>query len=277
MAANKVIFRAAGLLATLGLGVFIGVLFRSSPDFTETKPAVIGDKGVAALEALRSENLRLKAELARRVERLPDVSPKIAGSAPFSPIDQLRVMADLSKRQLLSPVINTFNFREAGVLSAAFVELFALTPPERATLQAAVDRARERVASLEMENATVGRAANGDVSINIRPFPQAGGAVYDELIKQFAEKLGPDRQSAFLVLAASQMEKSLGGLGTSERNLTFSRSNDPGRERPFTARESQRITGGTSTRSADFKTFEDMEAWAGTTARLLPKDFPPGK
>ena len=277
MAANKAIVRAAGLLAVLAVGVFLGVVFRSSQDSVVTTTRAADGASAAADESLRAEITRLKAELAHRAAPTQGTPSNVAGTAALSPVEQLLVVADLSKRRLLSPMIHTFNYREAGVLSPAFIMLFALTAPEQAALQTAVDRARERGASLELENASVERATNGEVSIKIRPFPQAGGAVYDELIKTFAETLGPDRQGAFLVLAASDMEKSLGGLGTSERSLTFSRANAPGSDRPFTAKEYQSITGGTSGRSADFKTFEEMAAWAGTAARLLPKDFSDGK
>ena len=274
MGANKIILGATGLLAAIGLGAFLGVQFQPAfpPRAAETRAAV-GGADLDALRNLRAENLRLNAELARRTDRASSAVSTAASTAALTAVDQLRVLADLSKRRLLTPMVRTFSYKEAGALSPAFAELFALTPPERAALQSAVDRARERMASLELENAAVERATNGDVVITMRPFPQAGGAVYDEMIKAFAETLGPDRQSAFLSLAAKEVEKSLGWFGTAERALTFSQAATPSGETQFNVQAQHKLPTESGSQSSSFKTFDEMAAAVGTPARLLPKDF----
>lgn len=274
MGANKIILGATGLLAAIGLGAFLGVQFQPAfpPRAAETRAAV-GGADLDALRNLRAENLRLNAELARRTDRASSAVSTAASTAALTAVDQLRVLADLSKRRLLTPMVRTFSYKEAGALSPAFAELFALTPPERAALQSAVDRARERMASLELENAAVERATNGDVVITMRPFPQAGGAVYDEMIKAFAETLGPDRQSAFLTLAAKEVEKSLGWFGTAERALTFSQAATPSGETQFNVQAQHKLPTESGSQSSSFKTFDEMAAAVGTPARLLPKDF----
>lgn len=277
MGANKIILGTTCLLAALGLGAFLGVQLQAPPTSAAANARATIGTDDSALEVLRSENIRLKAELARGAERR-SATPAVATGTPLlSAVDQLRVLADLSKRRLLHPVLTIFKHREPGAFSPAFVELFAITEAEPHALQRVVDRSRERLAGLERDNASVERAANGDAVVTIRPFAQAGGAVYDELFKSFAATLGPERQNAFLVLGAKDMEKSLGWLGAAERTLTFSQVATPGGDTQFKAQAHHKLPTESGSQGASFKTFEEMAAWAGTAAQLLPKDFPRGK
>jgi signal transduction histidine kinase len=281
VAADNAILRTVALLAAVGVGMLVGATVWRSADSASAAASPEKSAG-QTLVSLREENLRLKAELARRVDP-PQATPTPASDRPaldgnaLSAVERLRVMADLSKRGLVSPMIITFSSLNPGRLSDSFVELFGITPPERETLQASVDRVRERLAVHELENASLERTANGDASVKIRAFPQAGAAIHDELMRAFSETLGAERQGIFLAMAAHDLEQSLGGLGTFERNFVFSRNNSRGGNRPFSVEESQTMVGGSNRRRSDFKTFDEMARSVGTAARLLPKDFADGK
>lgn len=272
MDARRLTLRAVALLATFGLGAWLGARFRGAPG-NSTTTAIPAAASIAERDELRSENARLKADLAQRASHPSGPSPSATDAAISSTTDRLRILADLSQRRLASTFVQTFNHRERGVLSTAFIELFGLSGAEHAALQASVDRARERIAGLEAENSSVVGTANGELTVKVRPFPQAGGVVHDDLIRDFAATLGPERHGAFLTLAAGEMERSLGGLGTAERTITFSRAGVHNAARPFYVREAQTIGAGVTTRTVEFKTYEEMAAWAGTVTRLLPKDF----
>ena len=72
-------------------------------------------------------------------------------------------------------------------------------------------------------------------------FPEAGGAVYDELMKTFAETLGPERNEAYTALGASQVERVLGGFGAPQRTFFFQRG-QPGTGRtPYSLREERKL------------------------------------
>ena len=66
------------------------------------------------------------------------------------------------------------------------VAMLELTPTEQANVQRAVDQARERLAEYERANSTVERKENGTVMIATKPFPEPGGAVFDELMTTIA-------------------------------------------------------------------------------------------
>ncbi len=278
MGANKIIVGTTCLLTALGVGAFLGVQFQSaSLSMAAETRGIVGDADVDALRTLRAENLRLNAELARRADRATSAVATATGTATLTALDQLRVLADLSKRRLLHPGLTIFKNGEAGTLSRSFVDLFAVTPAEQENLQRAVDLAREQLSGLERANASVRPTANGGAVVTIRSFAQTGGAVYDGLLKSFAETLGPDRQNAFLVLGAKEIEKALGWFGTAERTFTFSPTASNSGDTKFNVTEQHRLPGESGSRGADFKTFEEMAAWAGTAAQLLPKDFGRGK
>jgi hypothetical protein len=191
-------------------------------------------------------------------------------------LERLRVLTELQKNQLVSSEIAAFTTSEAK-LTPAFADLFALTPTEQEALQRSIDTARDRLAELERENSTVSRTANGDVMIEVKPFPAAGGAVYDAVMKTFAETLNPERFSAFATLGAEQVEKALGRFGLPERKLVFSRKAGGSGDVSYTLRENYSTPREHSQYSSDFKTFEEMRAQTGTITHLLPADFMPLK
>jgi hypothetical protein len=90
-------------------------------------------------------------------------------------LDRLRILIDLQQRKVAKSEIDFVDARSK--LSAAFAELFAATSVEQETLQKCLDEARESLAHLECANATVSPQPNGDVLIEVKAFPGAGGEV----------------------------------------------------------------------------------------------------
>lgn len=193
-----------------------------------------------------------------------------AGAPSPASIESLRTLADLKNRNLAN--IDIAFVMPNGQLSPNFAGLFGLTNDERTTLQHSVDRARERMAAAEQANATVAREPGGDVVIKIGSFAQEGGAVYDDLMKSFADTLGPDRNAVFQVLGGARVESSLGFFGAAERTVSFSvEGSDAQKRYKVSIRRNRPGESGTSTSS--FDSLQKASDWAGTVSRLIPADF----
>jgi RNA polymerase sigma factor (sigma-70 family) len=279
MSTTKLILGSAGVVAALGLGVFIGAHYQNGMEPLPLVARANTEMQSFALVELRENNQRLKTELARLAS-----APSLASAAtnsvgapisapPLAALDRLRVLTDLKKRKLVSPSI-TFVDRN-GSLAPAFTEMFALTPAEKEILQRAVDGARDRLADLERENATIEQSANGDVVITVKPFPVAGGAAYDQLTKTFGETLGADRQNSFLVLGVTQVEKTLGYFGAADRRFVFSQNVSAGSDALYTVTESYQLPTESGSSSSPFKSHDELvrSIWPGTIVRLVPEYF----
>jgi len=158
-------------------------------------------------------------------------------------------------------------------VSADFVNLFDLSKIEHAALQAALDRATDRLADLERTHATVGRDEKGIVMIEVTPFTEGGRMVYDELMQTFAPTLGEARYRGFVDLGGEALERSLHNFGAQERTLRF--SYDPSRPNsPYLVRDDFKISA--RERDASTKAFQsrsEMVDRIGTVTRLLPAEF----
>jgi hypothetical protein len=156
-----------------------------------------------------------------------------------------------------------------GKLTDTMGTLFGLNGSERVSLQFALDDACQRLGKLERENAAVTRGDDGSVIIAIEPFATSGGAVYDDLMRAFAQTLGAERYAAFARLGAEQVERALGDLGAAVRKVTVRRS-----ETGYFLTESfERLGGSGHSTRAPFATREAMTAFMLGLAPLLPADF----
>jgi len=165
-------------------------------------------------------------------------------------------------------------FGDEAKLEPAFVELFEVSPSERAALEAAVDGARRKLDALLLENTKVSRTPKGDVAIAIRPFPAAGGAVYDAMLRTFADTLGSERYTAFLALGAEQAEKKLGRFGTAERTIQLSRESGDGDVR-YRINDRSRWSERDNSNYSDYLTPERLAREMGPLVQVLPADFLP--
>jgi hypothetical protein len=162
-------------------------------------------------------------------------------------------------------------------LTPAFVELFALTPSEEVALQQSLDRARDRLGDLERENATVAQNTDGAVVLSVKPFPEEGGAAYDELVKSFAETLGPERNVAFLTLGVQQVERAFSQFGAAQRTITISADVAPNGNIGYRVAEVQKLAAGHNSSTSHFRNFQEAAKYLGTLERLLPPDFRAGR
>jgi hypothetical protein len=258
----------------LGLGAFLGAHYQPAPAALaeETRRAE-----TAQTAALRADNARLAAQIASlRAEQSRALASRPsdgAGSPPaISSLDDLMLLASLQEKKW---VRSSMGFvKPNGQLDPAFTELFKLTPVEQTVLQEAVDRAREQLHVLEQANATVTRNERGDVMVAVKPFAKAGGAVYDELMKSFAQVLGPQRNAAYLTLGSEQVEKALAGFGGWERVVTFSYNPAAPEGRPrYSVRDDRKDPSNHMVNNSDYKRIEEIVDRAGTIVRFLPPDF----
>jgi hypothetical protein len=275
MSTTKLLSRTAAVIAAIGFGAYLGIRYEKRMQVTSTPDRAMAQSAEAA--TLRAENQRLKMEMA---PSRPATSKALDSRETTAPaggpgLDQLRVLASLQKRKLAATTMAYVD--RQGKLTPAFVELFALTSVEQQALQQSVDRARDRLAELERENATVTRNEKGEVVIAVKPFPEAGGAAYDALVKSFADTLGADRHAAFLGLGVEQVEKTLCRFGAAQRTTTISQNVAADGKAYYTVLEAHKLPQESGNSNSAFRSFEEMTKHMGTLERLLPPDFVAGR
>ena len=269
------------LAAALGLVAMMGIAYQNrAAARTRAGDAGLEDAARSELAALRAENRRLSAAVARSrpnqasAAATPSTARTPAAGTANADNAMLRVLMDLRRRKLASL---EFEFvGEDAQLQDAFADVFGLQPEERATLQRGIDDARERLAALTRANTSITRGADGEVLATIKPFPETGGAAYDALMKTFATTLGPERYAAFLALGAEQAEKRLGRFGASARSLTLSRQTTPEGQTRYSIHDDTRNgPRDNSTYISDLLTPERFAREVGPILELLPADFAP--
>jgi RNA polymerase sigma factor (sigma-70 family) len=273
---TKLTIGIVGAIAGVGLGAFLGVRYEIGN--TRAAGAERVSEQSSAIAMLREENSRLAAEVAklRADGGRATASRGLVGSASVNPVrsqlDDLRLLTALQEKKWVK---HSMGFvKPTGQLETAFIELFALTLDEQSVLQRAVEQAREQLHALEEANATVTQNEKGDVTVTIKPFVKAGGAVYDELQASFAQVLGPERNAAYLALGSEQVEKALVGFGGVERTVTFSYNpNAADGKSPYVVRDARKDPHNSSTNVSDYKSLEEVADRAGTVVRFLPPDF----
>jgi hypothetical protein len=274
MTTGKLITGIAGVAAALVVGTYVGAQRENEPSESVASSAGLNRPDDSPL---REENRQLRNDLARITAEHAALVRTQGRShdteARRDAIDRLRILTDLHRRKLAKSEMDFVAF--GTKLTAAFSELFAVTPTEQETLQRSLDSSREMLGELERANATVSPQPNGDVIVTVRAFPESGGQLYDALLKTFAETLGPERYSAFLALGVEQVEKSLGRFGAPQRTITFSRVTAGDNSVHYSMRENLRLPKENGNYTSDFKNFHDLAQQAGTIVKLLPVDFTP--
>jgi hypothetical protein len=214
--------------------------------------------------ALQDENERLKREP-------PEATALAQGSQTTADgLDQLRMWLDLQKRRLVNGRLTLVE--NSGKLSAAFIELFKLTPAERDNLQQELDRARQRLDGVLLASATVSRRDADNVVIEIPPMT-GGEGLYDRLFDAFAQTLGPERNALFVELGTQQVEQAFNQFGAEKRTITLTRTvAEPGGNPAFIVRDERKMTFGAVTDSSTIERTK-LGDTLGAITRLVPADF----
>jgi RNA polymerase sigma factor (sigma-70 family) len=269
---------AVTALAALGVGLFVGVELPAWRSPSPGTSAVAENHSTSDFESLRADNARLREQLASQNNATANTAPATPATAETAtsqkasvtpPLEALRVLVDLQQRRLLSSRIRMTNYGTTD-LSKSFTTLFDLTPTETDTLQRAVNTARDKLTALEKDNAAVQEMPDGSLVINIKAYPQAGGAVYDDLMKSFSTTLGTERQKAFAALGASDLERSLGFVGAADRTLTITPVENGAK---FDVREDHKTASESGSSSSTIVGLAKLKTWAGSAASFIPPSF----
>jgi RNA polymerase sigma factor (sigma-70 family) len=274
MNTGKLIATTVGVVAAVGLGVYLGV--KSQIQVSAALPLALTAGTNDNDAGMRAEISHLRLELSRVASERSALStsrakPSNALNASVNPLEPLRVLTNLQQRKLAKSEVDFIN--SDARFTPAFAELFALTPMEQEVLQRSVDTARDRLAELERANATVSRATNGDVLVAVKAFPEAGGDVYDRMLQTFAETLGPERNNAFFTLGLEELEKTLGRFGTPQRTIKFSRTDATDGSVRYAMQEHLKLPKENGNYTSDFASFAELTRQAGAIVKLLPADF----
>lgn len=199
------------------------------------------------------------------VKEKPPLSPPRDESVPAATTEPPVVVGELSKPVRRRVLFTPFLVR----MTPTFREDYGLTPAETNALNQAAEAARKRIGDLALANATVRTDATGTVTIEVRAFAE-GGVVYDELLRNFATVLGPERYAVFLPDAAESLERAMGYLGVAMQTIEL--RHDPaaaGRAEYYWVRmktKNDRVDlSGASLAAA--------RAYLGPLMQLLPADF----
>ena len=263
----------------LGVGVYVANDGRLAAERELAATTIASARQVREIAALRAENEKLRAEIRAQAESAATKTADSAGvgQAAGGLAEQFRVLTDLHNRKVLRLSYGIQGMDQQGKISDAFAALFALTSDERDALQQAMDHARQRLGVLAAANTTVQRESENCVVFRIAPFA-GGGDIYDQLLDVFSRTLGPERNAAFLTLAADQVERALGSFGAENRTLTFTRNpldQDARGKKPAYTLQDKRVRG-EGTTSEGILRFSDLRALNvqyGVFAKLLPPDF----
>ena len=212
---KKLALAAALVVLTLATGTFVAVHYRllvrpGTPDALAAESQ--------ELSTLKDQVRRLSADNARLAVQ-PQSDP--AKTAEATALERLRVLAELQKSGVLRNSIAPVD--GGGRLNKQFVELYQLSPAAAATLQRTFDASRAKMNALVLANAKMTEQSAGKVVVQVEPFPQAGGAVYDDLMGSIGSQLGPDRTAAFSQLSADSLDDEFGAFGAAQRTLTLTR------------------------------------------------------
>ncbi len=174
--------------------------------------ALIFAAGLAAGRAVRPESTPppvagLNALQQRTVPILPaarsaDATRSAANGAgdvttETAPVSQqamarLQRLVELNRKlssKLKFTVMEPFSLK----LNEDFVRAFDVTPGERRTLEAMLEKTRADLDRAELAQARIEPQADGTFTISIAAFPQEGGRILDRLVEDFGNTMGPQR------------------------------------------------------------------------------------
>jgi hypothetical protein len=145
-------------------------------------------------------------------------------AAKISPTDRVRILASINQHGHTRFYVNAI----AGTkLDSGFIEMFGLSDAEAASLNATLAAANSRLTDIAISLASAQiDDEKTKISVHVPAFPDAGGAVHDQVLAAFKAVLGPDRYAAFNELSADGFENafSMFGLNDTTYSLNFAPS-----------------------------------------------------
>jgi hypothetical protein len=269
MNVQKSVLIALAMVACTALGYVIGQHRPSGSMLSELAAA----KTTAT--KLEIENQRLN----RAFKGLP-VAGQVNGSSSderpsLTPLEELQLMAKLRQKSWVTAGAALLDWD--GRIDSNFIGLFAITPPEQQRMQTLVEETREKVARLELANGKTTYNADGTVVMVVHAFPIEGGRIYDRLMNNITEILGPARSDAFEKLGADNVELHFGRFGLGEHTYVF-RYDSTDAKTPYMLDERievklPNVPSGLSSSFRKFGSFEALVDYVGPIASVLPPEY----
>lgn len=196
----------------------------------------------------------------------------------------LRELGDLHQKELLNYTLSIFD--QNHQLTETAKSLFLFTETEVEDINTVMDELRKRVNWIERETATTRfDSEKNELTIEIAPFPERGGKLYDEAAATLQHLLGPERGLVFLEVGRFEEQFSQFGIGV--RKITVSRYGSTDGETIYRLSEERRIRPDGSSSGSDAiqyrqtnassKTVQNraalLEALSSFSAEHLPQDF----
>ncbi len=216
-------------------------------------------------------------------------SPEAAEPAPLTQPDPvadryalLRSLDALHQADLLNYSASIFD--QNHHLTEKAKTLLLLTERETGEVNAVMDELRRRVAEIEHETATTRfDPEKNTFTIDIPPFPERGGKLYDEAAAKLLRALGPERGE--VLVNVGRLEEQFSEFGIGVREITVSRSSNPDGTTHYSINDQRRIrphdsgAGPVQYRSSSStgRSVESRDALVETLGplaeKLLPGDF----
>ena len=216
---------AAGAVG--GIGTY--AVMHTQQQNRDTASAAQVTAATTTVASLHTENQQLKNE----VERLRAAAAVPPAPAPLA---ELHALVTAEQQKLIQP-LTTLLKTTKGQLAPPVVDLFNLNADEKAALEKELKTMRDDLDTLAAANVTsVERQSETTVMLHFNLFAEAGGKVHDRLIEVLGKTLGPERESALMILMGDKFDMSVGnGFGAAQRTVTVQRQAMTSLNRPTPA------------------------------------------
>lgn len=146
----------------------------------------------------------------------PSPSPLRAASPPENaPLvgTRLRALVELNgclRHRIPVPLV------ESDKINDDFVAVYEVSASEKALLEEAVAKAKNRMRELGAKFAVITPGTEDDFRILIPPFPEEGGILFDEFSRSVRAVLGEERYASYQENGEEADSSSFGGFGVGE-------------------------------------------------------------
>lgn len=209
--------------------------------------------------------------------------PAAAPAAPpKSPYASLEALMELRKKGQMSFFVQVLG--PDHHLSAAIKKLLNISDAEAAALNSTIDATTKRIGEIEASRAvTQTNPKDNSLVISVPAYPDQGGQLYDQMMGEMQNVLGPERSDLLLQVAGSGFDSSFGGFGVQNRTVTVQHvAGSDGHPGEFTIKD-QRVMPvmsdgkpGTGSMTTSQSTLADRDAVSkqlGGLAGLLPPNY----
>jgi hypothetical protein len=125
-------------------------------------------------------------------------------------------------QSILDALPSSIVFMSDGTLQIECLATYGVPPGKWRDVKQTVDKAVSQLKELEIENSELVTLQNGEQYFRMKPFPKAGNAIREDLLKSIRAQIGSDGDDRADLLCAALSNKSMiGEFGKKKAELWF--------------------------------------------------------